>query len=82
MLFRCNDRRASAVLRVGIGLELCREIRRAGITTPVLMLTALGAVDDRVKGLEVGADDCLTKRFAFRELLARGGRYRLICSKP
>ncbi|HEU4618915.1 MAG TPA: response regulator transcription factor [Gammaproteobacteria bacterium] len=55
----------------GSGFELCREIRRDGITTPVLMLTALGAVDDRVKGLEGGADDYLTKPFAFRELLAR-----------
>ncbi len=55
----------------GSGFELCRELRRAGITTPVLMLTALDAVDDRVSGLESGADDYLTKPFAFRELLAR-----------
>src|SRR5881398_1809577 len=55
----------------GSGFELCGELRRGGVTTPVLMLTALDAVDDRVRGLEVGADDYLTKPFAFRELLAR-----------
>jgi len=55
----------------GSGFELCGELRRRGVTTPVLMLTALDAVDDRVRGLEVGADDYLTKPFAFRELLAR-----------
>src|ERR1051326_1080063 len=46
----------------GTGLGLCGELRRRGVTTPVLMLTALDAVDDRVRGLEVGADDYLTKR--------------------
>jgi two-component system copper resistance phosphate regulon response regulator CusR len=55
----------------GSGFDLCADLRRHGITTPVLMLTALDAVDDRVRGLEVGADDYLTKPFAFRELLAR-----------
>src|SRR5438105_15161017 len=55
----------------GTGFELCGELRRRGVTTPVLMLTALDAVDDRVRGLEVGADDYLTKPFAFRELVAR-----------
>src|SRR6184192_1625894 len=55
----------------GSGFELCGELRRGGVTTPVLMLTALDAVDDRVRGLEVGADDYLTKPFAFRELVAR-----------
>jgi two-component system copper resistance phosphate regulon response regulator CusR len=55
----------------GTGFELCAELRRRRVTTPVLMLTALDAVDDRVRGLEVGADDYLTKPFAFRELLAR-----------
>ncbi len=55
----------------GSGLDLCRRIRDYGITTPVLMLTARAAVDDRVKGLEGGADDYLTKPFAFRELHAR-----------
>jgi DNA-binding response OmpR family regulator len=55
----------------GSGFELCQHIRGEGITTPVLMLTARAAVDDRVRGLEGGADDYLTKPFAFRELLAR-----------
>ena len=55
----------------GTGFELCRELRRNDVTTPVLMLTALDAVDDRVRGLEVGADDYLTKPFAFQELVAR-----------
>ncbi len=55
----------------GTGFELCRELRRQDVTTPVLMLTALDAVDDRVRGLEVGADDYLTKPFAFQELVAR-----------
>jgi len=55
----------------GDGFELCRQIRRRGIGTPVLMLTARDAVDDRVEGLESGADDYLTKPFAFRELVAR-----------
>lgn len=55
----------------GTGFELCRELRRRGDATPILMLTARDAVDDRVTGLEVGADDYLSKPFAFRELLAR-----------
>jgi two-component system copper resistance phosphate regulon response regulator CusR len=55
----------------GTGFELCGELRRSHITTPVLMLTALDAVEDRVRGLEVGADDYLTKPFAFQELVAR-----------
>ena len=55
----------------GTGFDLCRELRRGGVTTPVLMLTALDAVDDRVRGLQVGADDYLTKPFAFQELVAR-----------
>ena len=55
----------------GGGFDLCAALRQGGVTTPVLMLTALDAVDDRVRGLEVGADDYLTKPFAFRELLAR-----------
>src|SRR3989440_1171600 len=55
----------------GTGFDLCGELRHGGSTTPVLMLTALDALDDRVRGLEAGADDYLTKPFAFRELLAR-----------
>ena len=53
------------------GFSLCRELRRQGIQAPVLMLTARDAVDDRVDGLDAGADDYLVKPFAFRELLAR-----------
>jgi two-component system copper resistance phosphate regulon response regulator CusR len=55
----------------GTGFELCADLRRQNVGVPVLMLTALDAVDDRVRGLEVGADDYLTKPFAFRELVAR-----------
>jgi two-component system response regulator MprA len=53
------------------GLEVCRRMRRAGDRTPVLMLTARDAIDDRVLGLDVGADDYLVKPFALRELQAR-----------
>src|SRR6185295_14512164 len=53
------------------GFETCRRLRTAGVWTPVLMLTARGALDDRVSGLDGGADDYLTKPFAFAELLAR-----------
>jgi two-component system OmpR family response regulator len=53
------------------GVEVCRRLRSAGVRTPVLMLTAVGGVPDRVAGLEAGADDYLVKPFAFDELLAR-----------
>ena len=53
------------------GLDLLVKGRQAGVRTPVLMLTALGSVDDRVRGLDAGADDYLVKPFAFPELLAR-----------
>ena len=53
------------------GFETCRQLRNAGVWAPVLMLTARDAVDDRVAGLDVGADDYLTKPFSFAELLAR-----------
>ncbi|HET9322397.1 MAG TPA: response regulator transcription factor [Gaiellaceae bacterium] len=53
------------------GFEVCRELRRAGMWSPVLMLTARDSVDDRVAGLDAGADDYLTKPFSFAELLAR-----------
>ena len=53
------------------GLHVLREIRRRNIVTPVLMLTAKAEVDDRVEGLDAGADDYLTKPFAMKELLAR-----------
>ncbi len=53
------------------GLTLIREMRLERVNTPVLILSAKGSVDDRVKGLETGADDYLTKPFSFSELLAR-----------
>jgi len=53
------------------GFEVCEEIRGTGNSIPILMLTARDAVDDRVRGLNCGADDYLTKPFAFEELLAR-----------
>ncbi len=53
------------------GRDLCREMREAGVKTPILMLTALDSLDDRVAGLRLGADDYLTKPFSFAELLAR-----------
>jgi len=53
------------------GLTACRELRQRGNRTPVLMLTARDAVDDRVNGLDAGADDYLVKPFAMKELLAR-----------
>ena len=53
------------------GLAVVEALRKGGKTTPVLFLSALGAVDDRVKGLRAGGDDYLTKPFAFAELLAR-----------
>jgi two-component system, OmpR family, response regulator len=65
------------------GVEVCRRLRRAGRWAPVLMLTARDAVSDRVRGLDLGADDYLTKPFSFAELSARiralirrGGRER------
>ncbi|HEX3511363.1 MAG TPA: response regulator transcription factor [Solirubrobacteraceae bacterium] len=53
------------------GIEVCRRLRASGDRTPVLMLTARGEIDDRVAGLDAGADDYLVKPFALRELLAR-----------
>jgi DNA-binding response OmpR family regulator len=53
------------------GLEVCRDLRRRRIPTPILLLTARDSIDDRVKGLDCGADDYLMKPFAIRELLAR-----------
>ena len=75
-LARLAERGADAiVLDVAMpnvdGLEVCRRLRGAGDRTPVLMLTARDAVDDRVAGLDAGADDYLVKPFALRELQAR-----------
>lgn len=53
------------------GLDVCKHIRKSGLNTPILMLTALGEVDDRVNALESGADDYLVKPFSFDELKAR-----------
>src|SRR3954454_22899427 len=75
-LDRLADTRQDAVIldvaMPGIdGLEVCRRLRDAGDRTPVLMLTARDAVDDRVAGLDAGADDYLVKPFALKELKAR-----------
>lgn len=61
------------------GVELLKKARAKGITTPVLMLTALDRIGDRVDGLDAGADDYLTKPFDNRELLAR---VRALCRRP
>lgn len=53
------------------GFDVCKEIRKAGMTTPVILLTAKGEEIDKVVGLEIGADDYVTKPFSLRELLAR-----------
>ena len=53
------------------GIEVCRTLRERGVQAPILMLTARDAVEDRVSGLDSGADDYLVKPFAFAELLAR-----------
>jgi DNA-binding response OmpR family regulator len=55
----------------GDGFAVCKQIRKTGNRVPILMLTALDGVEDRITGLDVGADDYLAKPFAFRELLAR-----------
>ncbi|MDA0184618.1 response regulator transcription factor [Solirubrobacter phytolaccae] len=75
-LDRLADTRQDAVIldvaMPGVdGLEVCRRLRDAGDRTPVLMLTARDAVDDRVAGLDAGADDYLVKPFALKELKAR-----------
>lgn len=59
------------ILPDGSGIDLCRELRGRGESTPVLMLTARGEVEDRVSGLDAGADDYLRKPFAIAELKAR-----------
>jgi DNA-binding response OmpR family regulator len=53
------------------GLEICKELRQKQIHTPILILTAKGQIDDKIRGLDSGADDYLTKPFSFEELLAR-----------
>ncbi len=74
------------ILLPGIdGFEVCRTLRASRVDTPVLLLTALDAVEDRVRGLDAGADDYLPKPFAFQELLARLralGRRRVQVQEP
>lgn len=53
------------------GVQLCQELRRQNVRTPILMLTAMGTVDDKVTGLDAGADDYLVKPFHLKELMAR-----------
>ncbi|MBO0356324.1 response regulator transcription factor [Hymenobacter sp. BT186] len=53
------------------GLDVCRQVRAQNSAVPILMLTALGETDDKIRGLDAGADDYLVKPFAFQELLAR-----------
>ena len=60
-----------AILPYQNGFELCRNIRKKNIHTPVLMLTALSTIDDKISGFDAGADDYLVKPFEFKELVAR-----------
>jgi two-component system OmpR family response regulator len=73
--YALNEPYAAAIVDIMLpgmdGLELVQEMRKKKIMTPVLILSAKGTVDDRVKGLRSGSDDYLTKPFAFDELLAR-----------
>ncbi len=70
-----NSENAVLILDVmlpdGSGLEVCQQLRAGGFSLPILMLTALNSVEDRVAGLRMGADDYLGKPFAFDEILAR-----------
>ena len=62
----------SDIIMPGVnGLDICRLLREKGLKTPVLLLSALSHTDDKVTGLEAGADDYLSKPFEFREFLAR-----------
>lgn len=53
------------------GIEICRDLRKKGVKTPILMLTGMGSTEEKVSGLNAGADDYLAKPFAFEELIAR-----------
>ncbi len=73
-LFRCGDWRAvllDVMLPDGDGFSFCRIVRAEGFSTPILLVTARGAWQDRVEGLDLGADDYVTKPFVMEELLAR-----------
>jgi len=59
------------ILPVLGGVEVCKQLRKDNVKTPILMLTARDTLEDKVEGLEIGADDYMTKPFAFEELLAR-----------
>src|SRR6266513_2343613 len=77
-LARMADGLDAIILDIGLpdrsGLEVARELRSHGSSVPILMLTARDAVDDRVRGLDSGADDYLVKPFAYEELSARAPR--------
>ncbi len=60
------------------GIDLCKQLREEGLKAPILVLSALGSTDDKVLGLEAGADDYLNKPFEFRELIAR---LRALCNR-
>jgi DNA-binding response OmpR family regulator len=74
-LLACQERPDLILLDIMLprlsGLDLCRQLRGKGINTPIIMLTARGQEIDKVIGLEIGADDYVTKPFSIRELLAR-----------
>jgi DNA-binding response OmpR family regulator len=74
-LLACKERHDLILLDIMLprlsGLDLCRQLRSKGINTPIIMLTARGQEIDKVIGLEIGADDYVTKPFSIRELLAR-----------
>lgn len=67
------------MLPVMDGMTICKELRKKRIHTPILILTAKGQVENRIEGLNAGADDYLTKPFSFEELLAR---IRALCRRP
>ena len=75
---RCPQR-ASTFIRGMSGLEILQAVRARGIKTPVIMLSALGEVDDKVRGLDYGADDYLAKPFKTAELIAR---INAVCRRP
>lgn len=59
------------MLPIKDGFEICKNIRASNITTPIIMLTAKDSIEDKIKGLDIGANDYLAKPFSFAELLAR-----------
>lgn len=72
LLHNAYDLLITDIILPGIsGIELCKEVRKINDTMPILMLTALGSIDDKVAGLDAGADDYLPKPFELKELFAR-----------